>query len=188
MSHTCESYLCYLSLIYVHCGSLFWHAHFPSFIYSVMRCYQTSRGYLFLFKTVLFLEHHFKWSETFECMSYESPIATSTTTLLPSVINMRRCLIYYTSWITVEKLHFQHFLWRGLTTAPSSLLLTRLRKVKTIVFYKLNYHKTHSHNCKNKKWIIVKNVFSRFSQDLQYEREHVLWRLIYAGEISHKSF
>lgn len=122
MSHTWDFYLCYLSLRptgkrmalkYMHCWSLFWHAQFPSFIYHVMRCYQTSPGCLFLLKMVLFFEHHFKWSETFECVSYESSIATSTTTLLPSVINIRRWVLYYTPRITVEKLHFQHFLWRA---------------------------------------------------------------------------
>lgn len=64
------------------CRPRFWHAHFPYFIYGVSRRYQARAGYLslFLWWHLFFLEHHFYWSKTFECVSYESSVATSTTT------------------------------------------------------------------------------------------------------------
>lgn len=158
MSHTWDFYLCYFSLKqmgkrmilkYIHCWSPFWHAQFPSFIYHVMRCYQTRPGYLFLFKMVLFFEHHFKWSETFELASYESSIATSTATLLLQYNKYKTMTSLLHSLNHSRKTALPALFLECLTLALSSLLLACLRKVKTILFYKLNYNKnvkkTHSH-------------------------------------------
>ena len=64
------------------CRPRFWHAQFSYFIYTISRRYQAHAGYLSLFLRwhLFFLEHHFYWSKTFECASYESSVATSTTT------------------------------------------------------------------------------------------------------------
>lgn len=110
-------------LKYMHCRSLFWHAQFPSFIHSVLRRYQACAGCLslFLWWHKFFFEHHFDWSKTFECVSYESSVATSTTTLLPGVINIRGWLPHRTPWVTARKTALLALFIEGLTPAPSSI-------------------------------------------------------------------
>lgn len=96
-----------LMLKYMHCWYFFRHMPFPSFIYCHEMPSRQPRLFVSFLWWQVFFERNFYWSETFEYASHASSVATSTTsTLLPGVINIIRWLPHHPSWVKAGKLNF----------------------------------------------------------------------------------